>query len=193
MSWRRQRHLRRIRLRSQSRILSAPARLIVNWLFLAEARRTPPYSRCSPIRFSHWGYPYASLTNSVCLLRPKRRWPSHSSLTRRGTIDRRMCLRPLEREELRSSGRFPMRSRRVAIACLLITMTWLLSCSRPADPNTFTMIIEGSPTNLDPRVGRDAYSERIYELIFDALLTRGDDLSVKPGLAERWEIPDPLT
>ena len=86
-----------------------------------------------------------------------------------------------------------MRSRRVAIACLLITMTWLLSCSRPADPNTFTMIIEGSPTNLDPRVGRDAYSERIYELIFDALLTRGDDLSVKPGLAERWEIPDPLT
>jgi peptide/nickel transport system substrate-binding protein len=55
------------------------------------------------------------------------------------------------------------------------------------------MIIESSPTNLDPRVGLDAFSERIDNLIFDDLLTRGNDLNVAPGLAERWEIPDPLT
>ncbi len=55
------------------------------------------------------------------------------------------------------------------------------------------MIIESSPTNLDPRVGIDAYSERIDELLFDALLNRDDHLNVTPGLAERWEIPDPLT
>ena len=55
------------------------------------------------------------------------------------------------------------------------------------------MIIESSPTNLDPRVGIDAWSERIDNLIFDDLLSRGDDLNVAPGLAERWEIPDPLT
>jgi peptide/nickel transport system substrate-binding protein len=55
------------------------------------------------------------------------------------------------------------------------------------------MIIEQSPTNLDPRVGIDAWSERIDSLIFDDLLSRGDDLNVAPGLAERWEIPDPLT
>jgi peptide/nickel transport system substrate-binding protein len=55
------------------------------------------------------------------------------------------------------------------------------------------MIIESSPTNLDPRVGIDAQSERIDNLIFDDLLARGDNLSVAPGLAERWEIPDPLT
>ena len=55
------------------------------------------------------------------------------------------------------------------------------------------MIIESSPTNLDPRVGIDAQSERIENLIFDDLLSRGDDLNVAPGLAERWEIPDPLT
>src|SRR6202022_3438914 len=30
-------------------------------------------------------------------------------------------------------------------------------------------------------------------LIFDDLLERGNDLNVAPGLAERWEIPDPLT
>ena len=55
------------------------------------------------------------------------------------------------------------------------------------------MIIESSPTNLDPRVGIDAQSERIDELIFDALLNRDDHLNVTPALAERWEIPDPLT
>ena len=55
------------------------------------------------------------------------------------------------------------------------------------------MLIESSPTNLDPRVGVDAPSERIDDLIFDDLLSRGDHLDVAPGLAERWEIPDPLT
>jgi len=69
----------------------------------------------------------------------------------------------------------------------------LMSCSARPDPNTLVMIIESSPTNLDPRVGIDAQSERIDNLIFDDLLSRGDDLTVAPGLAERWEIPDPLT
>ena len=69
----------------------------------------------------------------------------------------------------------------------------LVSCSQAPDPNTLVMIIESSPTNLDPRVGIDAQSERIGELLFDALLTRDEHLNVQPGLAERWEIPDPLT
>ena len=69
----------------------------------------------------------------------------------------------------------------------------LLSCSQASDPNTLVMIIESSPTNLDPRVGIDAQSERIGELLFDALLTRDEHLNVQPGLADRWEIPDPLT
>ncbi|MGA9544512.1 MAG: ABC transporter substrate-binding protein, partial [Candidatus Sulfotelmatobacter sp.] len=79
-----------------------------------------------------------------------------------------------------------------AIGALALTAS-LLSCSSRADPNTLVMVIESSPTNLDPRVGIDAYSERIDNLIFDDLLSRGDNLDVAPGLAERWEIPDPLT
>ena len=55
------------------------------------------------------------------------------------------------------------------------------------------MIIESSPTNLDPRVGVDAQSERIDDLIFDDLLSRDERLNVKPGLAESWEVADPLT
>jgi peptide/nickel transport system substrate-binding protein len=55
------------------------------------------------------------------------------------------------------------------------------------------MLIESSPANLDPRVGTDAQSERIDELIFDALLGRDAHFNVIPALAERWENPDPLT
>jgi len=80
-----------------------------------------------------------------------------------------------------------------AAVIFLIALFPLLSCSSKPDPHTLVMIIESSPTNLDPRVGIDAQSERIDNLIFDDLLSRGDDLNVAPGLAERWEIPDPLT
>jgi len=76
-------------------------------------------------------------------------------------------------------------------AASLLALT--LSCSSKPEPNTLVMIIESSPTNLDPRIGLDAQSERIDDLIFDDLLTRGNNLDVAPGLAERWDIPNPLT
>jgi peptide/nickel transport system substrate-binding protein len=79
-----------------------------------------------------------------------------------------------------------------AFGALALTLS-LLCCSAKPDPNTLVMIIESSPTNLDPRIGQDAQSQRIYNLIFDDLLSRGDHLDVAPGLAERWEIPDPQT
>jgi ABC-type transport system substrate-binding protein len=80
-----------------------------------------------------------------------------------------------------------------SVLAALTLLASLLSCSRKSDPNTLVMVIESSPTNLDPRVGQDAYSERIDSLIFDDLLSRGQNLDVAPGLAERWEVPDPLT
>ena len=83
-----------------------------------------------------------------------------------------------------------MRFQLLAPLCLTLV---LVSCSRPSDPNTLVMMIESSPANLDPRVGLDAQSERIDELIFDALLTRDKHLKVAPGLADSWETPDPLT
>jgi peptide/nickel transport system substrate-binding protein len=76
---------------------------------------------------------------------------------------------------------------------ILSALLALTGCSRPSDPNSIVMLIENSPTNLDPRVGTDAQSERIDELMFDALLRRDDHFNLLPALAERWENPDPLT
>ena len=84
--------------------------------------------------------------------------------------------------------------RKILRGCLCaLALLLLLSCAHAPDPNTLVMIIESSPTNLDPRVGVDAQSECIDALIFDDLLTRDEHLNAAPGLAERWEIPDPLT
>jgi peptide/nickel transport system substrate-binding protein len=82
---------------------------------------------------------------------------------------------------------------RLRLVALLWAALVSFGCSAKPDRDTLVMIIESSPTNLDPRVGLDAQSERIDELLFDALLTRDAKLNVQPGLAERWEIPDPLT
>jgi peptide/nickel transport system substrate-binding protein len=79
-----------------------------------------------------------------------------------------------------------------ALAAFAVSLP-LLSCSHKPEPDTLVMIIESSPTNLDPRVGLDAQSERIDGLLFDNLLARDEHLSVQPGLADRWEIPDPKT
>jgi peptide/nickel transport system substrate-binding protein len=79
---------------------------------------------------------------------------------------------------------------------LLLTAAFLLTlcaCSRKPDRNTLVMIIESSPNNLDPRIGIDAQSERIDELIFDALVRRDEHFNLQPSLATSWDIPNPLT
>jgi peptide/nickel transport system substrate-binding protein len=88
----------------------------------------------------------------------------------------------------------PWRPLRSIFFCLLTFALFpLLSCSHPPPASTLVMLIESSPTNLDPRVGTDVQSERIDELLFDPLLSRDENFNLRPWLAERWEIPDPLT
>ncbi len=78
--------------------------------------------------------------------------------------------------------------------CLCASVVIVLcGCAKKPDPNTLVMIIESSPINLDPRVGVDAQSQRIDELLFDPLVTRDEHFNLQPALAERWEIVDPLT
>ncbi|RXS95750.1 ABC transporter substrate-binding protein [Silvibacterium dinghuense] len=55
------------------------------------------------------------------------------------------------------------------------------------------MLIESSPTSLDPRIGTDAQSERIYSLLFDPLVARNNRFGLDPALALSWQVPDPQT
>jgi peptide/nickel transport system substrate-binding protein len=78
----------------------------------------------------------------------------------------------------------------VAIAVLLA----LSGCrSATRDPRTVVFLIESSPTNLDPRIGTDAQSEHIDELLFDGLVARDQNFHFTPALATSWEQPDAVT
>lgn len=61
------------------------------------------------------------------------------------------------------------------------------------EPGTVNFLIEATPTNLDPRIGTDANSQYIDALIFSSLLARDARMNIVPDLAERWEMPDPVT
>jgi peptide/nickel transport system substrate-binding protein len=77
---------------------------------------------------------------------------------------------------------------------LMLALGLCFGCrrSRP-DHSTLVFLIDVSPTNLDPRIGIDPQSERIDALLFDGLVVRDASYRVAPGLAERWEQPNPLT
>ncbi|HXN24021.1 MAG TPA: ABC transporter substrate-binding protein [Candidatus Dormibacteraeota bacterium] len=89
------------------------------------------------------------------------------------------------------------------ISAALPRLFWLLAialgssfgCSHPArfNPEAVTFLIETMPTNLDPRIGTDAQSQRISGLIFSALVERDAQMNPRGDLAESWEFPDPLT
>ncbi|MDD5543592.1 MAG: ABC transporter substrate-binding protein [Acidobacteriia bacterium] len=65
--------------------------------------------------------------------------------------------------------------------------------SHPRDPKTLVFLLESSPVSLDPRIGTDAFSERLYELLFNSLVRRDSHANLVPDLAESWQMPDPLT
>jgi peptide/nickel transport system substrate-binding protein len=78
--------------------------------------------------------------------------------------------------------------------CALCVVLALVGCgSRRPTPETVTMLIESSPTSLDPRIGVDAQSEHIASLIFDSLVRRNAHFNLEPWLATSWDTPDPLT
>jgi peptide/nickel transport system substrate-binding protein len=73
---------------------------------------------------------------------------------------------------------------------LLLLCASLLSCAKKPDADTLVVLIESSPANLDPRIGKDAQSERIGELLFDSLVRKDEHFNLLPGVAESWEVPD---
>ena len=79
----------------------------------------------------------------------------------------------------------------VILAALLCLPT---ACRSPQrDPHTLVFLIESSPANLDPRIGTDAQSQHIDELLFDGLVQRDSNFRFAPALAQSWDQPDPKT
>ncbi len=93
-----------------------------------------------------------------------------------------------------SWGKFPMPRWTLTLSWAALLLLSIAGCGHPArDPKVVVMLIESSPTSLDPRIGTDAQSEHIDSLLFDPLVRRDPSFNIAPALAQRWETPDPLT
>jgi peptide/nickel transport system substrate-binding protein len=62
-----------------------------------------------------------------------------------------------------------------------------------ADKNTLVIAFDGSPTNLDPRVGTDTYSGRIWDMSSSGLIKLTPSGDFTADIAQKWETPDDKT
>ena len=77
---------------------------------------------------------------------------------------------------------------------LLIALVGTYSCGHPpSNLHTLVFLLESSPVSLDPRVGTDAFSERLHQLLFNSLVRRDIHADLQPDLATGWKTPDSLT
>ena len=63
----------------------------------------------------------------------------------------------------------------------------------PRDPSIITIAVRSGPNSLDPRLSNDEGTQRMSQLVYSPLLEHGDDLRIRPALAQRYDNPDPLT
>ncbi|MGZ8797962.1 MAG: ABC transporter substrate-binding protein [Thermoanaerobaculia bacterium] len=61
------------------------------------------------------------------------------------------------------------------------------------DKNTLVIAFDGSPTNLDPRIGTDTYSGRIWDMTASGLIKLTPNGDYTGDIAEKWETPDDKT
>ena len=88
---------------------------------------------------------------------------------------------------------FPFHTKSSAVV-LSLALLLLTSCrTNQRDPQTVVFLIDSSPASLDPRVGTDAQSEHIDEILFDGLVARDRNFHFTPALAQSWDQPDPKT
>jgi peptide/nickel transport system substrate-binding protein len=85
-----------------------------------------------------------------------------------------------------------------AIACALVT---LIACGGGEKKNggarggadRLVIGLKSSPTNLDPRVGQDNASGRIFDLCCRGLVRVTPEMDYAPDVATGWETPDDRT
>src|SRR5258708_4912611 len=59
--------------------------------------------------------------------------------------------------------------------------------------DTLVIAFDGSPTNLDPRVGTDNYSGRVWDMASSALIKLTPTGEFTGDIATKWETPDDRT
>jgi peptide/nickel transport system substrate-binding protein len=75
----------------------------------------------------------------------------------------------------------------------LLALVGLFGCGQARPGNVIVVAMADPAINLDPRVGTDAASQKVHQLLYSTLVRIDDQLRVVPDLAESIEQPDPIT
>jgi len=84
----------------------------------------------------------------------------------------------------------------LALAAFLALVAFTIGCKTATlvtPSSVVNFLIESAPVNLDPRVGTDAWSQHLHDLIFSSLVAHDANMNIVPDLAAAWETPDPTT
>src|SRR5436189_164870 len=69
----------------------------------------------------------------------------------------------------------------------------MISAYPARQKNLWLLLYSHTRPGTDSRAMFRQQPERIDELIFDSLVHRDDHFNIVPWVAEKWEVPDPLT
>ena len=61
----------------------------------------------------------------------------------------------------------------------------------PAQQNIFRYAFQGDLNSLDPYTLNETFTQSMLANVMEGLVTRGKNLEIVPGLAERWEVLEP--
>jgi len=89
----------------------------------------------------------------------------------------------------------PLAAGLVAALVPVVVAALTTGCTVRFDPrwpeeNLLVLAQTNAPTHLDPRVGTDAASGKIAQLVFNGLVTKDPRGNLVPDLAESWEVLD---
>lgn len=85
------------------------------------------------------------------------------------------------------------RARAVLILLAALQTIAATACGRRFDPDTtLTLAIDSGPASLDPRLGSDEGSKRVFELVFSGLFRMDDAARPVADLAASYTTSDPL-
>lgn len=78
----------------------------------------------------------------------------------------------------------------LAAALGLSSLVGCIGGSAPDPQDRFSLVValESAPINLDPRIGTDQASSRVFEVLLNGLVTKDTRGHLVPDLAESWEI-----
>ena len=93
----------------------------------------------------------------------------------------------------RTDGRGPRRLGSAALLTILVAVCLVAGCSAPAigaESDRPVRILSGGAATLDPAAAGDAGSANVIGQLYETLTSFDTTLTLRPALAESWDIQD---